>query len=165
VRPVDGADQQRLYWRTGNDRNGAAVLNRFTGPGSDYLEVMFRLGLTAQDYAAMTGGGKQIYLVGPFNAWEPAKEDMLVYDEYERAYAVTKLLRRGIYDYQYVLGTWDDQARCVTGQNWLALEGNDWRTTNKYCAFVYYNDPRFGGFDRIVGYATASSPGVLQGSH
>lgn len=161
VRPVDGADQMRMYWRTGTDRNGTAVLNRFSGINSDYIEVLFRLDLTEADFRTVTSGGKDIFLVGPFNAWEPTPEDKLVYDDAEHSYVTKKLLRRGIYDYQYVTGIWDVQMNMATEQDWLVLEGNDWRTTNTYTAFVYYNDPRFGGFDRLVGFDQArSAPGT-----
>ena len=86
-------------------------------------------------------------------------------DDAERAYVVKKLLRRGIYDYQYVTGVWDSRMEQVVNQDWLVLEGNDWRTTNTYTVFVYYNDPRFGGFDRIAGYGRAQSGQTTPGSN
>ncbi|MBX2991411.1 MAG: DUF5103 domain-containing protein [Bacteroidetes bacterium] len=165
VRPVDGADQMRLFWRTGSDRNGTATLNNYTGLNSDYLEVLFRLDMTLSDYRSLTSGGRSIYLVGPFNFWNPAGDDKLMWDENERSYVVKKLLRRGIYDYQYLTGTWDARTQEVANQDWLAIEGNDWRTTNTYTVFVYFNDPRFGGFDRIVGLGRGSSSQQLPGSH
>ena len=119
---------------------------------------MFRLDLSA--YRAVLAGGADPYVVGPFNDWNPDPEDKLKYDETEKCYSVKKLLRRGIYDYQYVTGYWDDVTQKVVRQDWIALEGNDWRTTNTYYAMVYYNDARFGGFDRIVGFATGTSPGT-----
>jgi len=165
VRRVEGADQQRQYWRTGQDRNGIATLNRFAGVNSDYLEVLFRLDLTDTDHRSVTHGGREIFVVGPFNHWMPTLEDRLVYDEMEKSLVARRLLRRGIYDYQYVTGRWDAVTGTVFDQDWLVLEGNDWRTSNTYHAFVYYNDPRFGGFDRIVGFGTAISSPVLPGSH
>lgn len=165
VRPVTGADQIRLFWRTGLDRNGTAVLNRFTGLNSDYLEVMFRLDMTLNDYQAVTREGKGIFLAGSFNFWQPGGEDLLVRDDDEHSYVVRKLLRRGIYDYQYVVGRWDDAVQEVVEQDWLAVEGNDWRTTNTYTVLVYYNDPRFGGFDRIVGIGQGRSIQSLPGSN
>lgn len=164
VRPVGGADQLRFYWRTGPGRRGTAILNRFTGITSDYLEVMFRLDIPPSDYRSLTAGGKDIYIVGPFNAWQPDRADQLVFDEGDRTYVSRQLVRRGIYDYQYVTGVYDASNRTVTQQDWVALEGNDWRTSVVYTAFVYYRDPRFGGFDRIVGFAQANSSSVLPGS-
>ncbi len=152
VKSIDGPDLMRLFWRTGDDHQGNAVLNKFSGINSDYLDVVFRLDMTTTDYRMATSGGKEIFLVGQFNFWNPTESDRLVFDANERAYCVTKLLRRGIYDYQYVVGTWDARNRKVVNQDWIGIEGNDWRTTNRYTIVVYYNDQRFGGFDRIVGY-------------
>ena len=165
VRLVEGADQERSFWRTGPDRNGAAILGRFTGINSDYLEVLFRLDLTQASFRAATVGGREIFVVGQFNRWQPTVDDMLVYDEDEMSYVVRKLLRRGVYDYQYVTGFRDARSRTVLDQDWLVLEGNDWRTTNTYRAFVYYKDPRYGGFDRLVGYGTALSGTAPAGSY
>ena len=160
VRLVGGVDQPRFYWRTGPDRNGTASLNGFTGLASDYLNVLFRLDLSSLDVRNVLSGGAGVYVVSQFNQWNPTAEDRLEYDDVERCYVVKKLLRRGIYDYQYIQGVWDDAAATPVQQDWVALEGNDWRTTNTYYAMVYYDDPRFGGFDRIVGFGTGKSPGT-----
>ena len=165
IRNVNGADQLRLFWRTGADHNGEAIRNAFTGLNSDYLEVLFRLDMTSTDYRSVTRGGKEIFLAGEFNFWNPMKDDALAYNDTERSYVVKKILPRGIYDYQYVVGTWDASREIVTNQDWSAIEGNDWRTTNTYTAMVYYNDPRFGGFDRIVGMAHAGSVQEPPGSN
>jgi hypothetical protein len=158
VRFVEGVDQPRFYWRTGPDNNGTATLNSFTGLASDYMDVLFRLDLSAA--RNVVGKGASMYVVGPFNEWNPKGEDELKYDASEHCYAVKELLRRGIYDYQYITGFWDDTAQKVVDQDWVALEGNDWRTTNTYHAMVYYNDARFGGFDRIVAFGIGKSPGT-----
>lgn len=164
VRSFEGADQMRAFWRTGPDRNGTALLNRFAGINSEYLEVLFRLDLTGSDLRSVTADGRDIYLVGPFNQWEPTPEYRLVYDETEHSLVTMQLLRRGVYDYQYVTGIWDESTHLVAQQDWLVLEGNDWRTSDVYSALVYYNDPRFGGFDRIVGFAQTRSIQALPGS-
>ena len=165
VKNVNGADQMRLFWRTGADHNGAAILNKFGGVNSDYLEVLFRLDMSASDYRSLTAGGREIFLVGDYNFWNPSQNDKLERDENERSYVVKKLLRRGIYDYQYITGVWDAATQTVTKQDWLAVEGNDWRTTNKYTVLVYFNDSRFGGFDRIVGIGRGNSVQTLPGSN
>ena len=90
----------------------------------------------------------------------PEADDKLAYNDAERCYVVQKLLRRGIYDYQYVTGAWDPGSNMVVHQDWVTLEGNDWRTTNTYYTMIYYNDARFGGFDRIVGFGVGRSPGT-----
>ncbi len=165
VRLAEGADHLRLYWRTGADHDGEAILNSFTGLNSDYLEVLFRLDMLERDYRALTAGGKEMFLTGEFNFWNPTNDDRLQWDEQERSYVVRKVLRRGIYDYQYVTGRWDTQSGSVLSQDWTATEGTDWRTTNVYTAFVYFNDPRFGGFDRIVGIGRGRSTPQQPGSN
>lgn len=157
VRPVGGVDQQRSLWRTGSDRNGIAVLNRFSGSNSDYLDVLFRLQLTDSERRLATKNNCQIFLVSPHNEWSPQQSDALVFDDDENAFIVRKLLRRGIYDYQYVTGIWDPASEKTIDQDWLAIEGNDWRTSSTYTGLVYYDDPRFGGFTRIVGYGIGVS--------
>lgn len=156
VRVVGGVDLPRAYLRTGTDRDGTATLDRFAGIASDYMEVLFRLDLAALAAASSSS----VFVVGPFNSWNPGPDDELKYDAEERCHVAKKLLRRGIYDYQYITGVWDESAQRVTQQDWIVIEGNDWRTTNTYHAMVYYNDPRFGGFDRIVGYGSVRSSGT-----
>ena len=74
-------------------------------------------------------------------------------------YKRTVWLRRGVYDYQYVLGDVDSDGNGIN-QEWLTLEGNDWRTVNRFTALVYYYDRHFGGFDRIIGIVRGKSPGT-----
>ncbi len=165
VRPVGGVDQQRNMWRTGNDRNGIATLSKFTGNNSDYLEVLFRLQLTDSERRMALNNNRGIFLVSQHNAWSPGQDDELLFDKTENAFSVRKLLRRGIYDYQYITGVWNPASGEVMDQDWLVLEGNDWRTSLIYTAFVYYDDPRFGGFTRIVGYGTGVSSATAPGTH
>jgi hypothetical protein len=152
VRLKEGADLSRYQWQGKIDANGAAKLAPFTGANSDYLDVMFRLELPAQNE-------KSIFLVGAFNQWQPTSGYRMDLDSLGKLYTLHKWIRRGVYDYQYVVGSVDPATAEVVDQDWLALEGNDWRTINRYTALVYYHDERFGGFDRIVGSAIAKSPG------
>jgi Type 9 secretion system plug protein 1st domain len=152
VRLISGADLSRYEWPGTVDANGAAKLRPFTGSNSDYLDVLFRLQLPGPlDHS--------IFLVGAFNAWNVLPENEMQYDSAANEYSIEKMIRRGVYDYQYVTGTVDPGTNQVTDQDWLELEGNDWRTINRYTAIVYYHDQRFGGFDRVVGIVTAKSPG------
>jgi hypothetical protein len=77
---------------------------------------------------------------------------MLKYDALRNYYFVKKWLKRGIYDYQYVIGYFDKAKNDVVVLDWIELEGNDWKTGNLYQIVVYYRDPNFGGFDRIIGF-------------
>jgi hypothetical protein len=39
----------------------------------------------------------------------------------------------------------------------VQLEGNFWETENVYNIFIFYQDPDFGGFDRIIAYQKLTS--------
>ncbi|MGB9774341.1 MAG: type IX secretion system plug protein domain-containing protein [Bacteroidota bacterium] len=154
VQLLGGPDQSRFYWEGGKDLGGGSRVTEFTGIRSDYLNVEFRLQLAQKPSTS-------IFLVGAFNQWHPNLSDLCAYDSTRQLYTVWKWVKRGIYDYQYILGSWDSARGEVVKQNWVALEGNDWRTIDEYTVVVYYNDPRFGGFDRIVGIGVASSNAVI----
>ena len=152
VRLREGPDLSRYQWQGKIDANGAAKLFPFTGANSDYLDVEFRLELPSPEE-------KNIFLVGAFNQWQLSPAYMMELDSLGKMYTSRQWIRRGVYDYQYVLGSLSPGSEEVVGQEWLSLEGNDWRTINRYTAIVYYHDDRLGGFDRAVGSATAKSPG------
>jgi len=137
-RPRQGADVSRFLEKPGADNNGGSSLTRGTRYADD-------LGFTFELLWDGTGRDR-IFVVGDFSGWEPSAENEMHYDR--DRYIWQTSLRRGRYDYQYVLG--DD---------WIVLEGNDWRTINAYTALIYYRDQRFGGFDRIAGVARGKSPG------
>ncbi|HAM10712.1 MAG TPA: hypothetical protein DCP74_10665 [Bacteroidales bacterium] len=66
-------------------------------------------------------------------------------------YTKTIELKRGAYDYQYVVA--DVINGVIKNDDWLLLEGNTWETSNVYHVFLYYKDPNYGGYDRIIGYS------------
>jgi hypothetical protein len=149
--PAGGPDVSRFQWQGKPDANGASKLRPFTGANSDYLEVEMRLRLPDPLR-------QNVYIVGGFNRWEVRKQYRMEIDSVSGLYVFRHWLRRGVYDYHYVLGE-EDAGGNVVRQDWIALEGNDWRTTNRYTVLVYYADRRFGGFDRIVGMMKGRSPG------
>ncbi|MEK6565396.1 MAG: hypothetical protein AABZ41_01690, partial [Bacteroidota bacterium] len=137
----EGADVSRFLHQGKKDNNGAAVIatvNQY----SDYLRFQFELLRESDDLDS-------VFVLGDFNDWTPSEVSLMKYNRETRRYWLTTWLRRGVYDYQYVAGRND----------WITLEGNDWRTVNLYTAFAYYHDPRYGGFDRIVGFVQALGPG------
>jgi hypothetical protein len=139
-----GADVSRFLHPPARDNYGASVLtsgNRY----ADYLPFQFELLLDGHPYDS-------VFVVGDFNGWEPSAECTMKYDDGSGRYLWLTWLRRGVYDYQYVVGSND----------WMAVEGNDWRTVNVYTVFIYYRDNRYGGFDRIIGYSQRLSPGGNQ---
>ena len=73
----------------------------------------------------------------------------------EGVYSITIPLKRGIYDYQYVVADVMDGE--ISDTDWLILEGNTWVNTKEYDIFLYYNDPDFGGYERIIGYSRITS--------
>jgi len=134
-----GADVSRMLFRSPSDRNGLSSLvqgDRY----ADYLSIQFEYLDEARD------PDDQMYVVGDFNGWKTGPSSLMSYDDALGRFVWTASLRRGEYDYQYVLA--DD---------WIALEGNDWRTVNVYSAVVYYRDERYGGFDRILGFVQGTN--------
>ena len=141
LRAGKGADISRYQMPPGTDRHGTSVLS----VGSRYADyVPFRFELVSE----MPQYG-DVYVVGDFNAWRPSKQWVMTYDENSQRYFCDGSIRRGQYEYQYVVGPND----------WIALEGNDWRTSNVYSAFVYYHETRLGGYDRILGFLQRVSAG------
>jgi len=139
-----GADVSRFLQRPAGDQNGTSILTA-GGRYADYVPFQFEVVVESHPYDS-------VFVVGDFNGWRPSIESLMAYDDQTQRYLTSVSLRRGAYDYQYVVGAND----------WIALEGNDWRTVNVFTAFVYYRDPRYGGFDRIVGYVQRLSPGGSQ---
>jgi hypothetical protein len=142
LRSLEGADVGRSFAKGLRDRDGGYVLLT-EGRDADYVRVRFEF-LRPDEM-----GMEDIRVVGAFNGWNPSPEWRLQRTEQANRYFLETELRRGAYDYQYVLGE-DD---------WCALEGNDWRTKCTYTALVYYADAQFGGYDRILMVAQGQSPG------
>ena len=142
LRTRDGADVSRWLWQGKEDQNGTSALvtgNRY----ADYVQFQFELGLPNENTS------DKIYILGDFNGWKPDEQWVMQYDDVIKHYKLLTWLRRGAYDYQYVLN----------GNDWTTIEGNDWRTVNVFTALVYYHDVRYGGFDRILLAAQKKSPG------
>lgn len=139
LRQRDGADVSRFLQRADRDQDGASYV-RGGDRYSDYLNYQFELLWDASTIDA-------IYVVGDFNGWQISEEGRMAYEG--GRYIWKTWLRRGLYDYQYVLREGD----------WVSLEGNDWRAVSNYTVIVYYRDTRFGGFDRILGAARARNKG------
>ncbi|HEX9615680.1 MAG TPA: hypothetical protein VGA55_09230, partial [Bacteroidota bacterium] len=137
LRSRGGADVSRFLGRIVRDNNGASSIVQGTRY-AEYLDFEFELLWDTQS--------DSVFVVGDFNQWSP--ENSIPMRREGGRYRWQTSVRRGRYDYQYVVGN-----------NWIILEGNDWRTINRYTAVVYYRDPRFGGFDRIVGVGRGQNPG------
>ena len=135
LKASDGADVSRFQMPPGSDSHGISVVNSGSRYG-DYVPFRFELASEKPQW-------DEVYVVSDFNAWKPGRQWLMSYDATTQRYYLDVSIKRGVYEYQYVVGPND----------WIALEGNDWRTSNVYSAFVYYHDNRLGGYDRIVGFA------------
>jgi hypothetical protein len=142
LRAREGPDMSRWMWQGKEDHNGSSTVTSGNSY-ADFIRFQFELGIP-EDNAS-----EKIYVVGDFNGWKPDERWVMQYDDAIRHYKLLTWLRRGAYDYQYVRN----------GNDWITLEGNDWRTVNVYTALLYYHDVRYGGFDRILLAAQRQSPG------
>jgi hypothetical protein len=138
----DGIEYSRFFKDAAADLNGGSILTNYKDEFATYLNVAFSI--RPPDEIA-----GNIFLVGAFNNWQ-------ILPEYEMnnnagLYTKTVSLKRGIYDYQYVPA--DVINGVIKNENWVILEGNNWQTTNVYHVFLYYRDPEFGGYDKVIGYS------------
>lgn len=137
----DGLEFSRFFLEAPPDLNGNKIFKDFKDPYATYLNVTFSIRPPEDVY-------RDIFLVGAFNDW-------LLSDDYklraeEGIYSLTIPLKRGIYDYQYVVA--DEINSSIFNPDWLVLEGNTWNNKKVYDIFLYYNEPSLGGYERIIGY-------------
>ncbi|HRQ53545.1 MAG TPA: DUF5103 domain-containing protein [Ignavibacteriaceae bacterium] len=138
----DGMEYSRFLLQTHNDNNGSFTLKSPKDINSTYMNVKFEIKPPAEVYG-------DVYLVGAFNDWHLSENNKMNFngDHFE----LTLELKRGIYDYQYVVVNGD--YKDISNQDWYVLEGNDWQTSNEYNIFLWYRDQEYGGYDRIIGYS------------
>jgi len=129
---------------------GAAVTLPLRSWDSEYLCVRFEL-----EHPRIRGG--DVFVAGIFNSWDPQEADKMEFDEDIEHYVHHRWLLRGSYDYQYVIGVYDDEAGYVREADWTFVEGNSWAARNLYWCIMYYDDDQFGGVTRAVGFARAVS--------
>jgi hypothetical protein len=136
-----GFDMSRFYKFGKRDLNGAYLLTNFRNDFATYLTVNFRVKPPEEFWG-------NIFVVGSFNNWQPSQQFML--ESNDGIFSKKILLKRGVYDYQYVTGYLENEK--VKDENWIYLEGNFWETSNEYHVFVFYKDPNYGGYDKIIGF-------------
>ncbi|PLX31156.1 MAG: hypothetical protein C0600_06350 [Ignavibacteria bacterium] len=145
----EGPDFTRFRFSADASRyHGSSVTTPLNSFDTDYLCVQFELEHPEID-------GRDVFVAGLFNQWDPQATDQLEYDKDIGHYIGRRWLLRGAYDYQYVLGTYDEELGYVANQDWIALAGNTWAANNLYWVIVYYDDDEFGGVTRAVGFAAA----------
>ena len=134
-------DVQRRHYSFDADHDGRYLVRYNLADDADieadYLFVHFRL-----DMPRRTGG--KLYLTGDFtyNDFTPTYE--AVYNEAERAYEATVMLKQGAYDYQY-LWVPDGSSRGLTAP----VEGDSYEAENEYQVYIYHR-PFGGRYDRLV---------------
>lgn len=139
----DGIDVTRKFQSSGSDFNGGSKRYRKDDIYNEYLEFNFVLSAPQIFF-------KDVFVIGSFNDWAPNIDFRM--ERNSNYYSKVLSLKRGVYDYQYVLGLWNDSTKRVEQLDWLELEGSDWGTNNVYYVFAYYQDPRYGGYDRIAAF-------------
>ena len=137
----DGLEFSRFFLNAGNDLNGNKIYMDSKDPYATYLNVTFSI----RPPEEVKG---DIFLVGAFNSFQLLPEYKMYNDN--GIYSITISLKRGIYDYQYVVA--DESNGEIINADWLILEGNTWNNKKVYDMFLYYNEPNFGGYERIIGY-------------
>jgi hypothetical protein len=139
---LDGLEYSRFFldFRY-NDLNGGKIYENFRDAYSTYHNVTFSIRPPDDVYG-------DIFLVGAFNNW-------LISPDYQMfnnngIFSTIVYLKRGIYDYQYVVGEIENDK--VINADWLILEGNNWNNRKEFDVFLYYNEQDKGGYERIIGY-------------
>ena len=139
---LDGLEYSRFFLNPlKKDLNGG---KRYSDPQdefSTYLNVTFSISPPEKIY-------NDVFLAGAFNNWRLSLDYRM--KEASGVYSITIPLKRGIYDYQYVVA--DVVNNEIVNPDWLMLEGNTWLNSKEYDVFLYYNEQDKGGYERIIGY-------------
>ncbi|MCX8057427.1 MAG: DUF5103 domain-containing protein [Ignavibacteria bacterium] len=139
-----GIDVTRKFNYGGKDFNGGALYYRKDDIYNEYLDYRFELTLPY----SVDG---EIYVIGSFNNWRIDEKYKM--ERRGNYYSLVVNLKRGVYDYQYVCVKENYASEKTFMIDWVEVEGNNWNTKNSYYIFVYYNNPDYGGWDEIVGFA------------
>lgn len=114
---------------------------------ADYVWVHFSL-LPNDAYK-----NKTIYVYGNYNNYALEAANKMTYDDVDKVYKASMLLKQGFYNYKYV-------AVDATGNlDEGAVSGNFYQTENNYKVLVYYRD--LGArYDKIIGLGEGSSVNI-----
>lgn len=94
---------------------------------------------------------RDIYVLGGFNNFMPAKENQMQYDPATKQYVARIFLKQGFYN--YVLATKQGNGPLDFGE----VNGNFWQAENLYQAFLYYA-PFGRNYDGLMGYGEFRTP-------
>lgn len=135
-------DEPRPNYVYDEDANGAFYIRNSDNIENDYASeyVMTHFRLKSPH---LNG---DVYINGAWTNNRFLPQYRMTYDEMEKIYKASILLKQGYYSYQYLLVDADGKAKNVPS------EGNFFQTENQYQALVYYRG--IGGrTDRLVGFA------------
>ena len=142
-------DTRHHAYKYDYDHNGRYLIRYNQASDSDteadYLFVHFNL---ASD--RLTGG--RLYVYGHFTGGNLTSKYEMEYNEREKAYQSTVLLKQGAYDYQYL---WVPDGESA-GQT-KPTEGDWYETKNEYLILLYYRQ-RGSRYDRLISAFPIASP-------
>jgi len=146
----DGIENDEFYKMRKHDLVGGSLIMNYRNENAQYIKVKFRL-------RPSESINKKVFVAGSFTNW-------LVLPQYEMKlengfYSLDVELKRGEYDYQYVLADIDGNGN-VSNIDFYTLNGNFWETDNDYHIFVFYFTPDKGGYNKIIGYKKMRSGGL-----
>lgn len=128
------------------DQDGRFLIRNYDGTDpdvdADYAFINFSL---KADYPLQ----QAVYLAGDFTYGNFSEDFRMKYNEMERAYELSLLLKLGSYNYMYMT---DENESGSTKQ----IEGNYFQTENEYLTLVYYR-PIGQRYDSLVGYSLIRS--------
>ena len=133
-------DTRRHAYKFDYDHNGRYLIRYSQGDSdteADYLFMHFNLA------SERLRGGK-LYVSGHFNGGNLTSRYEMEYDDTQKEYQATILLKMGAYDYQYI---WVPDGETI-GQT-KPVEGDWYETKNEYQILLYYRE-RGSRYDRLV---------------
>lgn len=137
----DGVEVSNKFKPNGRDYFGGSKLMNYQNTYAEYMDVEFRL-------RPPEGYYQNIFLVGSFTNWDIYSEYRM--EEKDGLYTTIAELKRGIYDYQYVVVEFKNNY--LSNIDWIELEGNSWSTKRNFYIFLFYNTEEDGGYDKIIAY-------------
>jgi len=125
------------------DQNGRFLIRSidtdYSDTEADYMVTTFTLPMEKPL-------SQNIYLNGDFTNNTFNDKYKMKYDELNKQYKLSLLLKQGQYNYQYLVKT-------IKGFSTAPIEGNYYETENEYTAFAYYR-PMGQRYDKLIATTT-----------
>ncbi len=162
IRSIDLQDLYHNYLYTNTERatkpytynpdiNGNYIITNVDADDvsieADYVWMHFSL--LAED----SFKDKTVHIYGNFNNYTIDDSTKMIYDDYNRVFKKTMLLKQGFYNYKFVVV--NNEGSIDEG----AISGNFYQTENNYKVIVYYRD--LGArYDKIIGLGEGNSVNI-----